>query len=232
MTTWDTYCHCILYDAQVGSRAYGLHRLDSDEDRKGFYVAPLPMLLGLHTPPEQINRPDVDHVYYEVGKFCRMVLAGNPSILEALWSPRLFWYAPDARPIVELRERALSRRLVATYGGYAHEQFKRLDRHKYEAGEGRERKQALHMLRLLYCGAAALRRGFIPVSVNALGPHQFHCLLSLRDEAVPWALLMDWRAQAVREFEDAAERTTLPDYPDTEAFHVALVSLRRTYDGG
>ena len=71
----------------VGSRAYGLAGPDSDTDRRGVYAAPAHLFWRLDKPPTHVDGPLDEQVSWEVERCCVLALQGNPTVLEALWSP-------------------------------------------------------------------------------------------------------------------------------------------------
>lgn len=70
----------------AGSRTYLLHNEDSDFDYKFIYVDPLDCYMGLSSP-DSFNKvtEDLDIQGFEVRKYCSLLLASNPNILETLF---------------------------------------------------------------------------------------------------------------------------------------------------
>lgn len=71
-----------------GSTAYGLATEDSDVDRIGCFAAPTTAFHGLHPPVGKAatwvgTKPDA--TYHEAGKLAKLLLGGNPTLMEALW---------------------------------------------------------------------------------------------------------------------------------------------------
>lgn len=108
----------LLFDAVVGSHAYGTAVETSDEDRRGVFVAPTSFLQGLDAI-EQVNDGRSDQVYYEVGRFVELLLKNNPNVLELLAIP------DDClrvrHPVFGLltMDLFLSKRCLVTFGEYA-----------------------------------------------------------------------------------------------------------------
>jgi predicted nucleotidyltransferase len=121
----------LILKVRAGSRAQGLETPGSDEDSRGVCVPEKRHLLGL-SAFEQWESERGDHVVYALAKFARLALAGNPNILEVLWT--------DGESILhcdEFGERLragralfLSRRAGQRFLGYAEEQETRLERHR------------------------------------------------------------------------------------------------------
>lgn len=77
---------CLLFECVSGSRAYGLATPESDTDIKGVFVWPREMLYGFGGP-QQLNGPNNDEVYYELGRFVELLAKNNPNLLEMLAAP-------------------------------------------------------------------------------------------------------------------------------------------------
>jgi predicted nucleotidyltransferase len=76
----------ILFEAVVGSRAYGLATASSDTDIRGVFYLPLEYHLGGQYISQVANASN-DEVYYELGRFVELLSKSNPTVLELLASP-------------------------------------------------------------------------------------------------------------------------------------------------
>lgn len=76
----------ILFEAVVGSQAYGTSTPDSDEDRKGVFILKEEDLYGLNYVP-QVNDTKNDIVFYEIRRFFELIQTGNPTLLELMNIP-------------------------------------------------------------------------------------------------------------------------------------------------
>ncbi len=212
----------IIYRCVVGSRAYGLDTDDSDTDLRGIYLAPADLQWSLYGAPEQFEDNAAQSCYWELQKFLAMALKANPNILECLYSPPVEKQTALATELLALRERFLSQMIFQTFNGYAMSQFRKIEQDLRNHGEVRW-KHAMHLLRLLLTGAAALREGHVPVRVGA---HRERLLAVKRGE-VPWPELDAWRKELHRDFESALATTRLPERPDYEAANLFLLKARR-----
>lgn len=110
-----------------GSRAYGLHTPESDEDIKGVYLAPLADILTGRAP-EVVQDEKHDVQYSELGEFCRQLELNNSGALE-LWASmgerQEIGCAPWLREFFAGRQ-PLSKRCFYTYTGNARAQLKRI----------------------------------------------------------------------------------------------------------
>jgi len=154
-----------LLKARVGSRAFGLHNEHSDEDFLGIYAAPTIMFHGMGTVQESFVFKNPDTTYHEVGKYCRLALKCNPTVLDLLWIKDYNVRTVLGTELVELRNNFLSRKYVRnSYIGYATEQLKELT-------ASSKPKQARHMFRLLHQGYELYTTG--TYSVRLAEPQKF-----------------------------------------------------------
>jgi len=212
----------VIYRCVTGSRAYGLDNDASDTDRRGIYLAPADLEWSLFGAPEQFEDNATQSCYWELRKFLTMALKANPNILECLYSPVVEKLTPLGERLLSLREGFLSRMIFQTFNGYAMSQFKKIEQDLRNHGEVRW-KHAMHLLRLLLTGAAALREARVPVRVEK---HRGR-LLEVKRGSMPWAEVDAWRKELHRDFEHALAGTTLPERPDYEAANQFLIAARR-----
>lgn len=162
----------VLLSGVVGSTAYGLAREGSDIDRHGFFVAPTLQVAGLDWNPQRETRVTTgpDSTFHEVGKACRLMLKGNPSVMEMLWLEAYETLTPLGQLLIDHRAVFLSERAIrAAYGGYAHAQAQKLalrgDGTFGGVGHGRTAKHGRHLLRLMRQGRELLATGALTVRV-------------------------------------------------------------------
>jgi uncharacterized protein len=147
----------VLLSGIVGSKAYGLAHEGSDTDRLGVFAEPTRNLLGLRQPRDShvTSKPDV--TFHEARKAARLMLSGNPTVMELLWLEEYETCTPLGKELLAIRTAFLSARPVRdAYLGYATSQFKRLQ----GSGDGsfasdsrrRSEKHARHLVRLLRQG--------------------------------------------------------------------------------
>jgi hypothetical protein len=160
----------ILLSGVVGSTAYGLATPESDTDRLGMFAAPTVAFCGLHRPVESHVTTHPDATYHEAAKLVRLILGGNPTVMELAWLPEDLYEVrtPHGDELIGLRSSLLSaKRVRDAYLGYATQQFRRLE----SRGDGsfsadtrkRTEKHARHLWRLLYQGAQLHRTGELVV---------------------------------------------------------------------
>jgi len=212
----------IIYRCVVGSRAYGLDNDESDTDRRGIYLAPAELQWSLFGAPEQFEDNAAQSCYWELQKFLTMALKANPNILECLYSPLVEKVTPLGEELLAMRESFLSQMIFQTFNGYAMSQFKKIEQDIRNHGEVKW-KHAMHLLRLLFTGAATLRQGRVPVRVEG---HRERLLTVKRGE-MKWAEVDQWRKELHRDFEKALAETKLPERPDYEKANGFLIRARK-----
>src|SRR5947209_4936412 len=201
----------IIYRCQVGARAFGLATDDSDDDIRGLYLPPARLHWSLFKLPEQLEfaGADKDEVYWELEKFLKLALKANPNVLETLWTPRVLAADEVAGRLLELRRAFLSRHLYKTYSGYVLSQFRRMTNAQARTGQYKP-KHAMHLVRLLYSGIAALETGEIRIDVG----EQREELRAIRSGAWSFEQARTRALELDRRFQEAYSATRLPEQPD------------------
>lgn len=168
-----------LVRAVAGSRLYGLNTHESDDDFMGIFVSTEAEKLGL-SPIEQVGADD--DTMYELSKWVRLAVNGNPTVLQLLWTPESMWVQWDSRwPRIQqdLRNLVLSERCRASFLGYLDGQRKKLingrgQREELKAKYGYDTKFAMHMIRLAIQGIEVVRDGHM--SLPMIDKHRDYLL--------------------------------------------------------
>ena len=212
----------VIFRCVVGSRAFGLDTEESDTDRRGIYLPPAELHWSLYGVPEQLENDEKEECYWELKKFLVMALKGNPNILECLYTPLIEYSTPLADELLAMRDSFLSRLVYQTYNGYVMSQFKRMQSDLRNQGKIKP-KHVMHLIRLLLSGIHVLKEGFVPVDVGA---HR-EKLFAIKHEQMPWDEIESWRKKLHSDFDQALEKTNLPERPDYERVNDFLVRARK-----
>ena len=111
----------LLYEYIRGSQAYGTNVASSDEDRGLIYIAPENKLLGLGFDyQEEILDEKGDTCCWEIGKFMKLLLKSNPTVLEALFIPddKVIYEHPLITELKKHRDKFLTKQCFKPFGGY------------------------------------------------------------------------------------------------------------------
>lgn len=148
-----------ILNARVwGSNSHNTQVPGSDWDFSGVYAARPQALMGLNPPPETLQHDndlkspgECDYNFHEVAKWCRLLLKGNPGIIETLFS--VVGDRTDAlmEPLVDNVRLFVSQRVVKQYTGYAQGQIDKLRKGTYLHTKGGKpsEKWLYHIFRLL-----------------------------------------------------------------------------------
>lgn len=230
----------VLLAGIVGSTAYGLAGPGSDVDRLGIFAAPTVEFHGLRTPDSTVDGAtarqmlgggDKDVTLHEVGKWCRLALACNPTVLELVWLPDDLYevVTPLGRELIGIRSAFLSaKRIRDAYLGYATQQFRRIR----DRGDGsfsadtrkRTAKHARHLARLISQGQGLYSTGRLDIRVNNPDWYrEFGEEVAAGDLERAEAYLID----AGRFFDQA--RPAVPEEPDQAAVTDWLLNVRHEH---
>lgn len=138
----------LILKVLIGSRAHGLHNLDSDMDYRGVYVYPTQDILSLdyvYKGSSWIHGKE-DQTLYELGHFLHLAMKCNPTILEIFMAPVeeadvIGKALQDLFPYVWNPADAFN-----AFTGYSKNQQKKM----LDKKDGRERKFAVAYLRTLW----------------------------------------------------------------------------------
>lgn len=169
---------------------------------------------------ERNTKDDVDVTCYSLRKFARLALAGNPTIIQMLFTPaaynEIIW-----SEILFHRDKFIAKSHIKKYMGYADAQLHRMmgtkgrgkhgQRPELEGQHGYDTKAAMHIFRLLFEGMQLVSDGWI--TFPRPEPEKSY-LLSIRkgERSEDWVI-----REATKLFEECkkvAEISKLPDNPD------------------
>jgi predicted nucleotidyltransferase len=212
----------LILVAQMGSFAYGMATPESDVDLLGVYVAPTEDFLGVADPTKKdmtAHKAVVggdDFTYHELAKYCGGALGANPTLLELLWVDEYMTLNPWGKVLIDNREAFLSNTVRNSFGGYALQQAKKLEKRQDEGREGydsnlknRFAKHTRHCFRLLRQGAELLTTGQMRVRLTQEERDDLFAL----GESSPEEFIARFKEEFAK-FD--ALPSVLPDRPDVE----------------
>jgi hypothetical protein len=124
---WNALSRCVVLEATVGSRAWGLADESSDTDGRGVFAHPFSWTQGLVTPPDDLVSADGSAMYWAYGKAIRQALRADPNTLEMLFLDTARATDPIGEWILGERDAFVSIEIYGTFGRYAIGQLRRLE---------------------------------------------------------------------------------------------------------
>jgi predicted nucleotidyltransferase len=237
----------IILLCTVGSGAHGLALEGTDDrDEMGIVVEPPSYVIGLdlfeqkitRTKPEGVRSEygDLDQTIYSARKFCRLALAGNPSILALLFAPKTTWQRAGEELCVNAHWFA-SRKAGNAFLGYATQQRQRLvgergqmnvKRPELVEKYGYDTKYAMHMIRLGLQGREFLQTGRLTLPMKK-DDREF--LMNVRTGQVDLNKLLTFAGELECEVADLIETSPLPETPDRQSVNDWLIRTYTTHWG-
>lgn len=119
----------IMFEAVVGSHAYGTNTETSDIDVRGIFCYPSKLKLNLEKLPSEIGQEHPEDIkFYELEKYIHLIKDCNPNVIEYLYTPKDCIRYCDERMkyLIENRREFITARAYHTFGGYAFAQIKKM----------------------------------------------------------------------------------------------------------
>ncbi len=123
---WTALCPCVVLEAVVGSRAWGLSDENSDVDRRGVFVLPFPWTAALVEPPRDLVSADGSAGHWEVEKALRQGIRADPNTLEMLFVDSVEARDEIGEWVLGSRDAFVSAEIYRSFGRYALSQLKKL----------------------------------------------------------------------------------------------------------
>jgi uncharacterized protein len=255
MNAKDISINNIVLQAQVGSVCHGLAIEGSDDvDLLAVCIEPPECVIGLRHFEQYIHRTaeerhealppghsprsmpgDVDLTIYSLRKYCRLALAGNPTILSFLYVPNYLVEKRQGAWLLHERGCFLSKHVGRAFLGYMVSQRQRLtgDRgqmrvHRPELIEkySFDTKYCSHVLRLGVQGIEFLTKGTLTLPMPE---NERLKILEVRQGKWDLNQALTWAGELERELKDLVDHTILPDEPDHERINYFLIDAYRSW---
>ncbi|UDL16846.1 nucleotidyl transferase [Arthrobacter phage Atuin] len=209
--------------AITGSKAYGLDHAASDTDKMGIFIADTIDVAGLNWSQSDESWSDAgptgdDTTLHEMGKFLKLVLKCNPTLIELLWMNEYEILDNWGKDLVDRRDAIVYTKGIRNhYHGYAYSQLARV-RADYP---NHKPKMARHTLRIARQGAELLKTGTFDVKVP--DPEEYFALDNLSfdelDEKISRAVTHVQLCDSV--LPDAPDRDIIAEYlEDVRIFNI------------
>lgn len=230
----------LLFATISGAHLYGFPSPDSDFDLRGIHLLPVEQVLSLHELEETVEKSgihdglEIDLVTHDVRKFFELLLRKNGYVLEQALSPLVVFTTPEHEELKALIPGCLTKHHAHHYLGFAETQWK-----LFRKEEPPRVKPLLYVYRVLLTGIHLMRTG----TVNACLPElNRDARLSFVDDLIQQKLSGEEQSRLpvidlafhqreyerlVRQLEDSARVSSLPDQPSARAaLSDLLVRLR------
>jgi predicted nucleotidyltransferase len=144
----------ILLARVGGSQSYNTNTPSSDTDFLGVYAAWTEDILSLTPPQDTIASAEgtkPDYTVHEVKKFCSLLMSGNPTVLEFIFSDKFQMATAEWIELASNKKIFLTCKAVKNYIGYAKGQVQRMLKGQSVHGlHGKpNEKFSYHIIRLL-----------------------------------------------------------------------------------
>jgi len=115
----------LIYEYIRGSHCHGTNTPTSDVDMGGVFVSPTEKLISLNPEADTVEDSRNDCVAYELGKYCRLLLKANPTMLESLFVDDKFIVRmhPSFTLIRDIRDTFVTQDCFNSFTGYAYSQI-------------------------------------------------------------------------------------------------------------
>ena len=183
-TITEAHPYPLLLATITGSHAFGIASSLSDYDVHGVHLLPLSEVLGLGIAHETVEhktiwndtKQEVDIATHDLRKFVLLLLKGNGSVLEDVYSHMVVRGTPVHEELKRLGKGCITKQVANHYRGMAYNQQKRMLHN--------EVKKWLHTYRCLLMGIHLMRTGMlemdVPTLANEYKQPQIHDLVSLK----------------------------------------------------
>lgn len=238
---FDLEDRLILY-AYRGSIAHNLYvppeeeNSTDDVDMIGVFVAPIDYYLGLPRKESiEIKQGIEDIVLYDVIKFVRLLIKGNPNAISVLWNIPEMYIELEISGKTLLENRKLFSAKTPVYKafmGYSKSQLHKMVTQSYQGYMGAKRKaladkygydvkNASHLIRLLKMCSEFLQTGEMKVYRDVDRQE----LLDIKQGKWTLKHIEEYAKQLENENLIAYNNSELPEYADTDKINDLLVKI-------
>lgn len=218
-----------------------------DEDYMSVVIAPLNCYIGLSEwgthgrGTKETMEGSMDLVEYELQKFVRLLLKGNPNVQALLWLKEEHYLilTDFGRALIKNRTAFSSKKAFAPYLGYAHGQMSKMEKAIYKGFQcekrqalcakfGYDTKHAAHAIRIMRMGIEFLRTGTLIVDRTLIDAYQ---LIAIKRGIWTKDQVLQEMDRLATEMKVAYEESRLPEEPMYDLCEELLQGLILNYHG-
>ena len=218
-----------------------------DIDLMGVFLAPENFYIGLEQHKskqtkeisKEIDGVMWDCVYYELRKFVKLLLKGNPNTLSLLWiKPEHYLIIKEFGAIIlQNRQIFLGKEILyRSFMGYANGQLKRMEHFAFKGYMGKKRKHlvekygydtknAAHLIRLLLMGIEVLETGRLKIFRNK----DAKMLLDIKTGKWSLKKVKDFAEKLFKDTKKAYNSSTLPKGADYVSADIIVTNMLYKY---
>lgn len=199
-----------------------------DTDYMSVAVGPKDYYMGLNhsefRDTVEIFEGDDDVLQYELLKFARLLLKGNPNVISLLFlKPEHYIYvSPSGQKLIDNRDIFFSKNLIKSFCGYANAQLQKMGRNSGRGFRGEKRKElverhgydtknAAHCMRLLRMCIEFLKTGVMNVDRTGIDAEE---LIAIKKGA--WSMDRVVMESQSRFKELRSIKSVLPELPNEQ----------------
>ena len=210
-----------------GSQSYNTNTPSSDTDFLGVYAAWTEDILSLTPPQETLDNEEgvkPDYTVHEVKKFCSLLMSGNPTVLEFIFSDKFQMATDEWSELASNKKVFLTQKAVKNYIGYAKGQLQRMLKGQSVHGHGGkpDEKFSYHIIRLLN-DAKVIAEGKEPQIYKTGEERDF--LMKIRGGAFTPNQIAEMAQQKINEI-DVLRPWLLPAEVDKSFLNIWLLRIR------
>lgn len=163
----------IIFEAVMGSHAYGTALPTSDIDLRGVFMQPLLDILQ-HGYVEQVADDTNDIVYYELRRFFSLLRGNNPNVLEILFAPEdcIKKDSEEWGMVKKNQSEFLTKKCRHSFAGYAIDQIKKARGYNKKINWEESQMTRKNVLEFCYVlkdgGSVTLNRWFNDYNANQI----------------------------------------------------------------
>ena len=165
----ENHPYPLLFATISGAHLYGFPSPDSDFDLRGVHLLPLPLVLGLNSRDETVEKSgiynglEIDLVTHDAKKFFGLMLKKNGYVLEQLLSPLVVYTTPEHEELKALAPACLTKHHAHHYLGFAETQWK-----LFRNEDPPRVKPLLYVYRVLLTGINLMQTGEVEANLLRL----------------------------------------------------------------
>jgi predicted nucleotidyltransferase len=213
----------IIFAKIWGSRSFNLQNHDSDWDFAGVYVLPLKEIIGIDSYRDVFNGDKPDFSFYEIKRFCELLLKGNPNFIEMLFTDKNTFETTDWASLKKIRKEFLCKQAVSQYIGYAEGQLSKLRKGSYlhTVGGKQNEKWSYHIIRLLQ-DAHRIAKGESPILWREGKEREF--LKEIREGKINSDLIQELAEEKIKTIKSI--KWEIPEIGNKEFLEKWLIAIR------